>query len=107
MTHEDLLDIIVSTLDEVKNEILSKNSSYSEEHDALSHFKTEAKEVGLTPFQVWHVFFNKHISSIKKAIKDNPDYPIEMTEGLKGRIKDAIAYLVFLKALQQEHLPKD
>lgn len=80
----------------------SKGESYAGTEDTLSNFKRNAANLGMTKYQVWAVYFGKHIDSINNAIKANPENPIEKTEGLDGRILDAITYLSILYCLQDE-----
>lgn len=79
-----------------------KNKEYSSDNDVLSNFK-ESKEFGLTQFQSWAIFFNKHKSSIYNAIKNNPENPdTNSSEDLESRIIDCINYLLLLYCLKEE-----
>ena len=84
-----------------------KGKAYSGDKDALANFKINAERMGLSKYQIWAVYFNKHIDSINNAVKDNPDKPADKTEGLSGRIVDAINYLIILKALLTEDNAED
>ena len=77
----------------------SKGAVYSKQTNALSNFYDQAKRSNLSPFQVWLIFFEKHVAAIENAIINDPFYPIELTESMNGRINDAIAYLLILSAL--------
>jgi hypothetical protein len=79
-----------------------KGLAYAGEEDALSNFKEQAKKLGLTPFQIWNVFFDKHVRGIESAISRNPSAPSDLTEHIQGRITDAIIYLLILSALLQD-----
>lgn len=80
----------------------SKGEAYSGNEDALSNFKMNGQRLGLSKYQIWSIYFNKHIDSINNAVKYNPNHPEDKTEGLQGRIIDAINYLVILEALLSE-----
>lgn len=71
--------------------------SYAEE-DRLSNFKETAKEVSLTKYNVWYVYFNKGLSSIRRYITKGK---VE-SENIHSRILDAINYLILLDAMIEE-----
>ena len=83
--------------------LFSKSDSYSSEDDVLSNFKTNGEALGLSPFQIWAVYFNKHVDSINNAIKNNPNKPIDPSETLRSRIIDARNYLSILDSMLIEH----
>jgi hypothetical protein len=56
-------------------------------------------DAGVTPEQVWVVFFNKHLDAIKYYCRHGK----VLSESLDERIDDAILYLLLLKALYHEH----
>lgn len=79
-----------------------KGTEYRTNNDVTSNFKTNAEELGLTKYQVWSVYFTKHIKSIIGSIKSSPSNPVnavKSTETLDSRIVDAIAYLLLLNAM--------
>ena len=80
----------------------AKGAAYSSTEDALSNFKTVSEQTGTTPFQVWSVYFLKHVISVLNAIKQNPDKPVEKTESLRGRLIDIIVYAGILEAMSRE-----
>lgn len=80
----------------------SKGQAYSGNEDALANFKINGERLNLSKYQIWSVYFNKHIDSINNAIKYNPNKPEDKSEGLQGRIIDAINYLIILQALLEE-----
>lgn len=79
-----------------------KGKAYSGDTDANSNFKRNADRLGLTKYQIWGVYFNKHIDSINNAIKADPETPNDETEGLFGRIVDARNYLGILCSMLVE-----
>ena len=79
-----------------------KNQSYADKTDTLANFKRIAEKLGLTKYQIWATYFNKHIDSINNAIKDNPHLPIDASETLEGRLVDVIVYATILYCLLYE-----
>ena len=80
----------------------AKGKDYSGTEDALANFKRGAERLGMTPFQVWAVYFSKHIDSVMNSIKVNPKYPQVESEPIRGRIIDIIVYATCLEALMQD-----
>lgn len=96
-------DAIFADLDEIcRNMCQNKSADYAGKTDVLANFKRNAARLGMSPYQIWAVYFNKHIDSINNAIAANPSAPACVTEPLKGRIIDAIVYLKLLECLQQD-----
>lgn len=79
-----------------------KGKAYSGEDDCLSNFKRNAEKLNLSKYQVWAIYAEKHLDTIINSIKFNPDKPVDETEGLRGRIIDAINYLAILESLLAE-----
>lgn len=80
----------------------SKGKSYAENDDVLASFKRSSERTGLSVFQIWQVYFNKHVDSINNAIKHSPKYPQDNSEGIESRIIDLINYSQFLHMLLTE-----
>lgn len=94
---------VISNLFKDCNDVLdSKGKSYAGTEDSLANFKRNAERLGLTKYQVWSVYFGKHIDSIFNAVKYNPELPVDNSEGMHGRILDAINYLSILYCLLYE-----
>ncbi len=83
--------------------IRHKGKAYAGTDDSLANFKRNAERLSLSPFQIWAVYFNKHIDSINNAIGQNPTAPKDKTEGMHGRIIDAMTYLSILHCLLEEY----
>jgi hypothetical protein len=85
----------------VSKTLESKGVEYQKLDNVLSNFENNASDLGLTPYQIWSVYFSKHTKSIINAIKKNPDNPEDksLSEPFEGRIIDAIAYLLLLNAM--------
>lgn len=100
-------DSIFAELDRTCQDMCrGKSADYASDKDVLANFKSVAEDAGVTPFQVWHVLFSKHISSINNSIKREPAAPVCVTEPLSGRIIDAIVYLKLLTCLLEDNKPQ-
>ena len=110
MKRDKFLELTSELNDSVLKIINNKGAEYQTNDDVLSNFKSNASELNLTKYQIWSVYFTKHIKSIISKIKDNPDNPNKNykkeIEPLKSRIIDAIAYLLFLYAMISEDTPE-
>lgn len=97
--------IVSKIMEEVLSMAESKGKDYSSQEDSLSNFKRNADKLGLTKFQVWAIYFNKHIDSINNAIIKNPKNPEHgvSSEPFHGRIIDSITYLTILACLIEEN----
>lgn len=82
--------------------ILCKGMDYAGEQDVLANFKVNAERLGLTKYQVWSVYFMKHIDSILNAIKRDAGNPKVSSEPLEGRVLDARNYLGLLACMLHE-----
>lgn len=96
-----IFDILIAKAREM---FIQKGNAYSGiDNDSLSNFKSTAKRIGLSPFEVLYVFMDKHYLSISNAIRNmEGDIPVEKTENLEGRIIDLINYLVLLYCLKED-----
>ena len=84
-----------------------KGADYSQgDVDRLGNFKQDAQATGLTKYQVWSILFNKHVKSVMKAIKENPESPFTKSEPLAGRLSDIRVYCKLMMAMLEEDLPK-
>ena len=104
MKHDErarLTDYLFKVASEMGNK---KNKSYADREDTLANFKRIANKLGLTKYQIWSVYFNKHIDSINNAIKDNPDLPVDASESIEGRLIDVIVYSTILYCLLYEDI---
>lgn len=101
MNYKDRLQVAKDTFVNIENLLMGKGKEYGSDTDANANFFADV-EVGITQFQSWGVFANKHWRSIRSAIKRNPTAPTSPTEPLEGRIDDLITYLVILKSMLKE-----
>lgn len=80
--------------------VQAKRPEYTEGNtDVLNNFKVVAKELGLTPLQVWYIYTRKHVASISQFCKD-PTRPL--SEPIESRFADLRNYLDLGYALVKE-----
>lgn len=99
MKKDAFVDLINSEFNRIMDLTATKGEEYSRSDDQLANFKRNASDLNLTPEQVWGVYFNKHIDSIKSYIA-NPG--MKLSESIDGRARDAILYLLLFIALVDE-----
>lgn len=106
MKIEERQKIVKEIMQEVLVMAKTKGHDYSGIIDCLNNFKVNAERAGLTKYQIWQVYFNKHIDAINNAIKMNSTSPYYGTksESLHGRIIDAITYLTLLECMINEDI---
>lgn len=102
MKHEERMKIIEDMYQKRIKVLADKGKAYAEEGDINYNFKIIAKILGLTPFQVWAVYWLKHVVCVANAIKKNPNTPVDFTEGMEGRIIDNQNYIDILTTLLEE-----
>lgn len=102
MTVQERQDLSRDLLNKALDILENKGRAYAGERDVLLNFKRNAERLGMTRYQIWAVYANKHIDSINNAIADNPAEPVDTTEGLEGRIIDVINYHLILYAMLNE-----
>jgi len=102
MTHEELIEVFEKIQKDAVETLKIKNRAYASNGDALANYKEASRFLGCSKYETWGNYFFKHVSSIFKAIRDNPESPVDMSEGLRSRIIDAITYLGMLEAMLVE-----
>lgn len=100
MTQQEFNDTIIDLFRDAEEIRLTKQPEYTLENvDVLNNFKQSAKRAGVTPMQVWSIFFDKQLTSIQAHIK-NPD--LVQAEPLDSRWADLYNYLLLGFALYKE-----
>lgn len=101
MTQEEFIRVIKDDLYDAAAQIRSaKQPEYTMESvDILNNFKQSAKRAGVSPMQVWSIFFDKQLTSIQSHIK-NPN--LVQAEPLDSRWADLYNYLLLGFALYKE-----
>lgn len=82
-------------LDDCMEIMKSKGMAYSGTDDKFGNFKRVAKNLSMTPEQVWFVYFSKHFDSLSAYIRGE----YSDSEPIKGRIMDMVNYLLLLNGL--------
>jgi len=80
----------------------SKGADYSGLDDRFLNFKANGDRLGMTKYQIWSVYFAKHIDALFNSIKQNPELPKTNSELIETRIQDAICYLTLMQGMLQE-----
>lgn len=80
----------------------TKGADYSGLEDRFLNFKANGTRLGMTKYQIWSVYFAKHIDAIFNSIKDNPASPKTNSEPIETRIQDAICYLALMYGMIEE-----
>lgn len=96
MTSAQLEKILKENQAAVDELMRAKGADYASKEDRLSNFKLQAARLGLTPYQVWGVYANKHWDAIMSFIRNGGQVE---SEPIDSRIHDAIAYLHLFAAL--------
>ena len=82
----------------------SKGADYASDTDRLSNFKLQAERLGLTPYQIWAVYANKHWDAINAFVRNNGQLE---SEPIESRIHDIIVYSFLLLGLIQDQRADD
>lgn len=91
-------------LDDAIKLMSSKGNEYASTDDVLKNFKDIAQLLGLSVYEVWAVYFNKHTMLLNNLIQRyKSDLPnAQLTEGIYSRVLDIINYAVLLYLLYNE-----
>ena len=89
-------------VNEVCSDLEQTEKEYQVSEDPFSNFRVIAASLGQTDLQIGMVYLMKHIFGIANYIK-NPQN--KQRDDFRGRIKDAIAYLILLEGMWNESRP--
>jgi hypothetical protein len=78
--------------------LLRKGADYGGSEGANSNFDNASKDLDLTKYQIWSVYFHKHLSALKSWITRGK---VE-SENITSRIDDMITYLFILRSMIEE-----
>ena len=91
MTQKEFIDTKKYILEKALDIMNAKQPEYTNKSiDVLHNFKSTAENIGITPMEVWAVFFNKHIQAI---LSHAGDPYMHQAEPIDSRYADAINYL--------------
>lgn len=97
MTGKDFSELLRLARIREDNILKAKGDDYTidqADKDRLFNFKEIATLVGITPQQVWAVYFLKHVFSVLAYIKGKKE-----SEPIEGRKDDCVNYLHLLEGL--------
>lgn len=101
--HDRWNRMIESMFDEVRHLAKAKGGEYSGDTDRLLNFRRNAAALGLDMETVWAVYSAKHWDAIMQYIRDLREGKTRLRlEGIDGRIKDLIVYLLLFQAMVEE-----
>ena len=103
MTNKTMLKILDLMVTEEKSEYIRKGADYAVESDCLNNFKQTGQELGITPLQVWFIFFKKHVDAIASYCGGKK----LQTEDIRSRIKDGRVYLALLRGIVEEETSEE
>ena len=90
MDHEEYYQIRKELLEFAEEVAAPKREEYTgQSQDILYNFKRIANRLGMSPLQVWAVYFNKHVDSVNTFIKGTDS----VSESMGSRFADMLNYL--------------
>lgn len=90
MNHEEYYQIRKELLEFAEEVAAPKREEYTgQSQDILYNFKRIANRLGMSPLQVWAVYFNKHVDSVNTFIKGEAS----VSEPMGSRFADMLNYL--------------
>jgi len=98
MTHKDFDNFYKQLLEECIQILKSKGTAYSGTEDRFGNFKRLEKQLGISRFLIWKVYFQKHLDAIDSFIRGE----YHDSEPIRGRIVDCINYLLLLGGMIDE-----
>ena len=104
MTQKEFQETRRYILDKAQDIMDAKQPEYTNKSiDVLHNFKSTAESIGITPMEVWAVFFNKHIQAI---LSHAGDPNMHQAEPIDSRYSDALNYLFLGFALHIDNMKK-
>ncbi len=90
MNPEEYYQIRKELLEFAEEVAAPKREEYTgQSQDILYNFKRIAERLGMSPLQVWAVYFNKHVDSVNTFIKGEAS----VSEPMGSRFADMLNYL--------------
>lgn len=103
MTFEDFDKFTEEILTEVRKMRDTKGKEYARTKDRFDNFNRLGVTLNLPRYKVWQVYFYKHIDSINSYVDNGTEFS---EEKIRGRIVDAVTYLLLLAGMIEEDLQK-
>lgn len=98
MTQNDFDKFVGSFFYDQKVLLQHKGQDYAGDGDRLANFKRLAEALGLTPLQIWAVYFTKHVDALTQLSKTG----MLKSEPPRGRFLDVANYAILGAALFSE-----
>ena len=103
MEPQKFYDTIEELIDECLEIMKAKGLAYSGKQDSFANFKRVAKNLSMSQYDVWYVYFAKHLDSLASWIREE----YSDSEPIESRIKDLINYLFLLYGMIAEDKKKE
>ena len=100
MKPKDFYELTQKVIDDCMEIMKSKGIAYSGLKDKFGNFKRIAKNLSMSPEQVWYVYFAKHLDSLTSYMRGE----YSDSEPILGRIQDLINYLFLLYGMIVEKM---
>lgn len=100
MKQADFEKLVDESVAQMRELLIVKGGEYAGSEDRLANFKRGAGLTGATAMQVLFIYLSKHYDAIATYIRDdavNVERP--RSESIRGRVHDALNYLLLLEAL--------
>jgi hypothetical protein len=91
--------IVESTLQQIKDTLITKGKEYRRNRDVFHNFNEGAKRTGQTPEQVLQGFVLKHEISVNDMIQDIALGIMPTTEAVNEKMNDILVYNLLLKGM--------
>lgn len=91
--------IVESTLQQIKDTLITKGKEYRRNEDVFHNFNEGAKRTGKTPEQVLQGFVLKHEISVNDMVQDIALGIMPTTEAVNEKMNDILVYNLVLKGM--------
>lgn len=104
MTKTDFLKLLDGVAADLRKLSVTKGVEYAnDETDQLANFKRLAQALNTSPEVICSVYLTKHLDAIQNFVRRSGTGQMVVTsEPIRGRILDAILYLVLLRAIIED-----
>jgi len=98
MTQQEIQKYASELFNDCSGVLSNKGDAYSGEN-AFTYFERLGNIRSKSKYEVALDLMIKHVYAIMRAIDDNPDDPVEKSEGMRSRVLDVINYAVIIAAM--------
>lgn len=86
-------ELFKEVMNECAHLLNTKGADYADElNDVLGNFKYTSARIGVSKYQGWFFYFDKHVEAVRNGINKNPNNPEVHSESLDSRFFDLINY---------------